>query len=76
MLLESIGTCGAGCSQGVLRGPDYFWLGAVPRNEQGGVKERKQCFSQRQIKTKPQMREKTNDIRTAITSQEEESTTR
>lgn len=47
-----------GRSRGVLGGPDYFCLGAVPRNEEGGVKERKECFSQGQIKTKLQMREK------------------
>lgn len=52
-----------GRSGGVLGGPDYFCLGAVPRNEEGGVKERKECFSQGQIKTKLQMREKTNNIR-------------
>lgn len=58
--VQERGTCGASRSQGVLGGPDYFCLGAVSRNEQGGVKERKECFSQGQIKTKPQMREKTN----------------
>lgn len=61
--VQERGTCRAGRSQGVLGGPDYFCLGAVPRNEQGGVKERKECFSQGQIKTKPQMREKTNNIK-------------
>lgn len=57
LFLESRkGTCGVGRSRGVLGGPDYFCLGAVPRNE-GGVKERKECFSQEQIKAKLQMRE-------------------
>lgn len=73
--VQERGTCGAGRSQGVLGGPDYFCLGAVPRNEQGGVKERKECFSQGQIKAKPQMREKTNNIKRAITSLEKESST-
>lgn len=49
--VQERGTCGAGRSQGVLGGPDYFCPGAVSRNEQGGVKERKECFSQGQIKT-------------------------
>lgn len=47
------GTCGAGRSHGVLGGPDYFWLGAVPRNEQGGrVKRKKRMFQSRANKDK------------------------
>lgn len=66
--VQERGTCGASRSQGVLGGPDYFWLGAVPRNERGGVKERKQKkknFSQKANKGKAsKMREiKTNNIK-------------
>lgn len=42
--LKGRGTCGAGRSQGVRGGLYYFCLGAVQRNEQGGVKEKKRMF--------------------------------